>query len=135
TPILATVSVNDTDTPLAIGTGKTGNVVAVRQDTGEVVWKTPVGKHQNDTPGQPFPEDGSTVEAYPGSLGGVETPIAYANGVLFVPYLDYPQYQTMTGSDDEASVGYDQGQGGLVAIDGTDGRHLWGIQGYTRPRL
>jgi outer membrane protein assembly factor BamB/plastocyanin len=133
TPILATVAIDGTDTPIAIGSGKTGNVVAVRQDTGEVVWKTPVGMHQNDTPNQPLPEDGSTVEVYPGSLGGVETPMAFANGVLFAAYLDYPQYQTATGPDTEASVGYDQGRGGLVAIDATDGSILWDIHLDTLP--
>jgi plastocyanin len=63
----------------------------------------------------------------------VETPIAYANGVIFAPYLDYPQYQTMTGSDDEASVGYDQGQGGMAAIDATTGAILWDIKFDTLP--
>ncbi len=133
TPILTTAAIDGTDTPIAIGSGKTGNVVAVRQDTGEVLWKTPVGKHQNDAPGQPLPEDGSTVEVYPGSLGGVETPMAYANGVLFAAYLDYPQYQTSTGMDTTVSVGYDQGQGGLVAIDVTTGSILWDIQLDTLP--
>ncbi|MFN8518604.1 MAG: PQQ-binding-like beta-propeller repeat protein [Chloroflexota bacterium] len=133
TPILATVAIDGTDTPVAIGSGKTGNVVAVRQDTGEVVWKTPVGRHQNDTPNTPLPTDGSTVEVYPGSLGGVETPMAFANGVLFAAYLDLPQYQTMTGQDDAASVGYDQGQGGLVAIDATTGGILWDIHLDTLP--
>lgn len=133
TPILATVQVDGTDTPVAIGSGKTGNVVAVHRDTGEVIWKTPVGKHQNDTPGQPLPEDGSTVEVYPGSLGGVETPMAFANGVVFAAYLDYPQYQTATGMDDAASVGYDQGQGGLVAIDAASGSILWDVKMDTLP--
>jgi outer membrane protein assembly factor BamB/uncharacterized cupredoxin-like copper-binding protein len=133
TPILANVSVEGTDTALAIGSGKTGNVVAVRQDTGEVLWKTPVGMHQNDAPGQPLPEDGSTAEVYPGSLGGVETPMAFADGMVFAAYLDYPQYQTATGQDDEASVGYDQGRGGIVAIDAANGTVIWETQVDTLP--
>jgi alcohol dehydrogenase (cytochrome c) len=133
TPILTTVSVNGTDTPIAIGSGKTGHVVAVRQDTGEVVWNTPVGMHQNDTPGAPLPTDGSSSEVYPGSLGGVETPLAYANGTVFAAYLDYPQYETGTGPDDKAQVGYDQGRGGLIAINAADGSVKWEVKLDTLP--
>ena len=119
---------------LAIGSGKTGNVVAVRQDTGEVVWKTPVGMHQNDTPGQPLPEDGSTVEVYPGSLGGVETPIAYADGVLFVPYLDYPAVPDHDGRGRRGRAwATTRAEGGLAAIDATNGSILWDIKFDTLP--
>jgi plastocyanin len=59
--------------------------------------------------------------------------MAFANGVVFAAYLDYPQYQTSTGQDDEASVGYDQGRGGLVAIDATNGSILWDIKVNTLP--
>ena len=133
TPILATVSINGTDTPVAIGSGKTGNVVAVRQDTGEVVWKTPVGKHQNDTPGAPLPDDGTSAEVYPGTFGGVETPMAFANGTVFAAYLDLPQYQTATGQATDRGASFDQGQGGLVAINAADGSVKWDIKLDTLP--
>ena len=122
-PVLATVDVYGTPTDVAIGSGKTGTVVAVSQDTGEVLWKTPVGKHENDDLDE-LPTDGY-VEVYPGSLGGVETPIAYKDGVLFVTYLDYPQYQGATGSDPDTSVPYGDGTGGIVAINAADGSLLW----------
>jgi outer membrane protein assembly factor BamB/plastocyanin len=133
TPVLTTVSIDGTDTPLAIGSGKTGNVVAVRQDTGAVVWKTPVGKHQNDETDKLLPDDGTSLEVFPGSLGGVETPLAYADGTVYAAYLDYPQYQTATGQDDASSVGFDAGTGGLVALDAKDGKVRWDIKLPTLP--
>jgi len=133
TPILTNASINGTDTALAIGSGKTGNVVAVRQDTGEMVWKTAVGKHQNDEPDKLLPDDGSSLEVFPGSLGGVETPLAYADGTVYAAYLDYPQYQTAIGADDSKAVGFDAGTGGLVALDVTSGKVLWDIKVPTLP--
>src|SRR4029079_6479962 len=58
TPIRDDVASDGTDTALAIGAGKTGHVVGVKRDTGEVVWKAEVGMNQNDTPRAPLPEDG-----------------------------------------------------------------------------
>ncbi|MEZ4500846.1 MAG: PQQ-binding-like beta-propeller repeat protein [Thermomicrobiales bacterium] len=43
TPVLISVTIDGADTLVAVGSGKTGNVVAVNADTGDVLWKTPVG--------------------------------------------------------------------------------------------
>ncbi|MBA3574412.1 MAG: PQQ-binding-like beta-propeller repeat protein, partial [Pseudonocardiales bacterium] len=74
TPIIATVPLNGADTKIAIGAGKAGDVVAANAETGEVLWETPVGEHQNDDL-QEIPLDQVTT-VLPGSLGGVETPMA-----------------------------------------------------------
>ncbi len=122
TPALATIGINGTDTKVAIGAGKTGNVVAVNADTGEVLWKTPVGIHQNDENAD-LPQE--PIEVYPGTYGGVESPIAYANGTVFVTYLDMPQYQGATGPDPDRSANFAEATGGLVAINAADGTVKW----------
>lgn len=122
TPILATVDVDGTPTPIAVGAGKSGNVVAVQSETGEVLWKRPVGKHLNDDV-TALPTDGF-LEVFPGGYGGVESPIAYANGSVFATYLDLPQYQGATGIGPD-SVDFATGTGGLVAIDAADGSVTW----------
>ncbi|MBA2718848.1 MAG: PQQ-binding-like beta-propeller repeat protein, partial [Chloroflexi bacterium] len=76
---------------MAIGAGKSGNVVAVNANTGALLWKASVGKHQNDDVTE-LPTD-DFLEIFPGDYGGVETPIAYANGAVFATYLDLPKYQ------------------------------------------
>ena len=59
--------------------------------------------------------------------------MAYADGVVYAAYLDYPQYQTATGQDADATTGYDTGTGGLVALDVTTGKVLWDIKIPTLP--
>lgn len=125
TPVLARIAINGTGTKVAIGAGKTGNVVAVNADTGEVLWKTPVGKHQNDEHAD-LPHE--PVEVYPGTYGGVETPIAYANGTVFATYLDLPQYQGATGPDPNRRANFAEGTGGIVAIDAATGAIKWDVK-------
>lgn len=122
TPILATVNINGTDTKIAIGTGKNGLVVAANADTGQELWRTPVGTHSNDDL-QELPAD-SFVEVYPGTLGGVETPPAYANGIVFVPLLNLAT--RYNGSSlDPTSIDLTKATGELVAIDAATGKILW----------
>ena len=61
---------------LAISTGKLGVVQALDADTGKQVWRTEVGTHQNDE----LTEITGKTLVYPGSLGGVQTPMAVADG-------------------------------------------------------
>ena len=46
TPVLATVEIDGQQTPLAIGSGKAGLVIAANAETGEEVWRVPVGDAQ-----------------------------------------------------------------------------------------
>jgi outer membrane protein assembly factor BamB len=124
TPIIATVPLNGSDTKIAIGAGKSGDVVAANADTGEVLWETPVGRHQNDDL-QEIPLD-EVTEVYPGSLGGVETPMAYADGTVFVPYLDLPSMYT--GLTQEGIAPFSEATGGLVALNAADGSVKWEVQ-------
>ena len=124
-PIITTIDVDGAPTKIAIGAGKTGNVVGVNADTGELLWRTAVGKHQNDDLDE-LPAD--PIEIFPGSLGGVETPIAYANGTVFATYLDLPQYQSATGPDPERTGNYADGTGGIIAINVADGSVKWDVK-------
>jgi alcohol dehydrogenase (cytochrome c) len=73
-PVLTTVTIDGADRNVVLSTGKHGQVVCADQETGEELWRTPVGKHENDDL-QEIPE-GETVDVFPGTLGGVETPFA-----------------------------------------------------------
>ncbi|MGH2549307.1 MAG: PQQ-binding-like beta-propeller repeat protein, partial [Thermomicrobiales bacterium] len=87
---------------------------------GEELWRTPVGKHQNDKLDS-IP-DGETVEVYPGTLGGVETPFAVADGRVLVPVLNLA---TTYAPGSIAGLSFTDGTGELVALDVRDGSVLW----------
>ncbi len=122
TPVLATVKLNDTDTQIAVGAGKTGTVIAVYADSGDMLWKAKVGKHQNDELQQLPP---GTTEIWPGGLGGVESPIAFGGGKIFVPYIDFPMYLTPTNADSTAGGNIAEATGGFCAIDAATGEIVW----------
>jgi glucose dehydrogenase/plastocyanin len=125
TPIVTTIDVGGQQTKVAIGAGKTGTVIAADADSGEVLWEVEVGIHQDDDL-QEIPE-GETVEVYPGALGGVETPMAYADGVVFVPIVNSPTSYTSTGPD-LASIDITNATGELVALNAADGSVKWQVE-------
>jgi glucose dehydrogenase len=90
-PILADVKgVGD----LIIASSKLGVVYGINPDTHEVAWQRPVGIHQSDNLSE-IPA-GHQVEVYPGTFGGVETPMAYADNVVYVPVTNLPTVHTET---------------------------------------
>ncbi len=120
-PIIASVDGRS----VLFGAGKAGLVVAWNRSTGRRLWEAAVGLHQNDR--GPLPR--RPVSVCPGLLGGVETPMAFADGRLFVPVVDL----CMRGS----SVGYEplqrvnvarRGRGALVALDAATGRESWSLR-------
>lgn len=122
TPILASLEINGTPTAVAFSSGKHGIVVAADAKTGKELWRTPVGKHQNDTL-EKLPDSG-TVEVFPGTLGGVETPMAYANGVVVAPVFNMSTAYTKDKLEfSAAAIGKATGE--LVALDGATGKVLW----------
>jgi alcohol dehydrogenase (cytochrome c) len=106
---------------LVIGAGKAGRVVAWNRGTHERVWSTDVGTHLNDV--GPLPEKPATV--CPNLLGGVETPMAYANNRLFVPVVDLCGIGGATTSRPVTDLDLSKGRGRLVALDASNGRLLW----------
>lgn len=124
TPILATVTINGTPTHVAIGSGKAGKVIAANADTGKVLWTTAVGKHQNDEL-QTLP--GATpVLVYPGGLGAVESPMAFADGTVFVPVFDDGEYYTAL-TQGQSTPAINDAPGYLVAINAADGTVKWTV--------
>lgn len=121
-PILTTTSVHGEEQPVVITAGKMGTVYAMNQESGDLLWETDVGVHQNDRV-DAIPA-GEKIEVYPGALGGVETNMAYADGVVYVPLLNLPGEYTPTMFDG-SSLAVSEGTGELVAIDVNTGAIIW----------
>lgn len=117
TPILAKID----GEPMVFGAGKAGRVIAWNRRTRRRVWTTPVGLHRNDVGALPR----RRVTVCPGLFGGVETPMAYADGRLFVPDVDLCGWGRATGSQNVDSVVPARGRGRMVALDAATGRTLW----------
>lgn len=120
-PILARLPVNGGQKDVVFGAGKMGKVFAFDRQTGEKLWETAVGTHLNDNLSV-LPE--GETEVSPGPLGGVETNMAYANEILYVPVVDMTVKYTPTAFD-SSSFDLGKGTGELVAINARDGKILW----------
>jgi alcohol dehydrogenase (cytochrome c) len=117
TPILAAVDGAD----VVFGAGKAGRVIAWDRDTRRRRWTAVVGLHKNDR--GPLPRRRVTV--CPGLLGGVETPMAYADGRLFVPVVDLCGWGQADAQQPLTDVDPARGRGRLVALDARTGHILW----------
>jgi alcohol dehydrogenase (cytochrome c) len=104
-----------------IGAGKAGVVIAWDRDTRRRVWTESVGLHRNDAGSLPR----HTVTVCPGLLGGVETPMAYADGRVFVPVVDLCAPGSAVTAQSLDKVDPSRGKGQLVALDADTGRRLW----------
>ncbi len=80
-----------------------------------------VGTHQNDTL-DTFPAD-TSVTLFPGIYGGVETPMAYADGIVYVPVTNLSSDYTATTAP--TAVDFTSATGELDAIDASTGALLW----------
>lgn len=118
------VEIDGEERELAISTGKLGVVLGLDADSGEVVWRTEVGIHQNDE----LTEIDGPTQVYPGSLGGVQTPMAIAEGTIFLCVMNAP---TTYEGPEETSFGFgvelgtDDSQ--LVALDAATGEIEWEV--------
>jgi outer membrane protein assembly factor BamB len=121
-PILARVRSGGKERDVVFATGKGGVVYALDRATGRQLWRTAVGLHRNDR--GPLPARRVTV--CPGLFGGVETPMAYAGGRVFVPVVNLCMKGSATGYENLYDVDVARrGRGGLVALDAATGRTLW----------
>jgi outer membrane protein assembly factor BamB len=120
-PILTKATLNGKQTDIVIGSGKLGKVYAFDRKSGEIYWQTPVGLHQND---ELTEIPAGTTKVLPGPDGGVLTPMACADGVLYVPVVihagDYTPTEFVESTYDESA-----GTGELVALDVSTGKTLW----------
>jgi glucose dehydrogenase len=119
-PILADANIGGKQQAIVIGSGKMGKVYAFNRSTGAILWVTLVGIHQND---QLAALPNGTTTVYPGYFGGVETPMAYADGVVYVSNVDL--YVNYTATAIAKGQGFNDGKGGLTAIDVATGKVLW----------
>ena len=103
-----------------VATGKGGVVVGLDPETGERRWSTPVGVHHNDE----LTELDGPTEVAPGTFGGVLTPPATADGVVYVATVDSPVELT---PDATAYFGAEMGvnDGEVTAVDAETGDVLW----------
>jgi len=120
-PILANLDINGSKKDIIISAGKMGKVYGFDRSTGKTLWETKVGVHQNSELTE-LPE-GKTKVA-PGPLGGVETPLAYADGVVFIPVINMVVEFTPSQFVAE-SFDFGAATGELVAIDAATGQILW----------
>jgi outer membrane protein assembly factor BamB len=123
-PILTTANINGITQEIAIGGGKWGRVFAFNRSTGAILWETPVGIHQNDNLVN-LPNE--TVIVYPGYQGGIETPMAYADGVVYVPTINlYAKWApTISFPPGGGLEPYANGTSNLTAIQVDTGKILW----------
>jgi outer membrane protein assembly factor BamB len=63
------------------------------------------------------------IDVYPGLLGGIETHMAYADGVVFVPYVDLMATYNAFGLQHLQTVS--EGTGGIAAINVNTGKIIW----------
>lgn len=117
---------------LAIGSGKSGIVVAVDAQTGKPVWKRPVGAHNGHDEdglkamrGEKLP---AQMNVSPGTLGGVIAPMAANATTVFVPVVNHAVAYSANGETSETS-GL---TGELVALDIKTGKVEW-QQEYPAP--
>jgi glucose dehydrogenase len=122
TPVLVAVEKDGQDVPLAIGSGKAGLVIAANAETGEEVWRVPVGEHNAYGDGQELPLPSATpVTILPGPLGGVQSPLAFQDGVIFVPVINLP----LVYSDTTSELDLPAATGTMLALDARNGDVLW----------
>jgi glucose dehydrogenase len=118
--------------PTVIDAGKMGYVYAMNANTGKLDWKTPVGKHNgHDNDGQLGLEHKLHLtvpfKVCPGPLGGVETEMAMADGVIYVPANNLcDNFTTKTKSIVAIPLpSPSTGTGDFEALSLTTGKVLW----------
>jgi len=116
-PILASVDGDD----LVIGGGKGGRIIAWDRDTHERVWERAVGTHRNDLgPLPPRP-----VRVCPGLFGGALTPMAYADGRVFVPVVELCMLESSVTTALVLQRPPEEGTGVVTALVAATGQPAW----------
>jgi outer membrane protein assembly factor BamB len=112
---------------LAIGSGKSGIVVALDAETGKPVWKRPVGAHSGHDEDGLLAMRGETqkikteTNIFPGTLGGVIAPMAADETTVYAPIVNHPAVLSGGGELGEAGIV----AGGLAAVDIKTGAIRW----------
>jgi alcohol dehydrogenase (cytochrome c) len=129
TPVLVTVTLNETPTLVSVSAGKSGTVIATLADSGALLWKTKVGRHEDDEClAAPCHDTGKLYPRDKGILGRFESPIAFAENLIFVPYVDFQMSLTPNTAASTAGGDVSQPTGGLAAIDAVTGDLVWDVK-------
>jgi glucose dehydrogenase len=121
--------------PMIVTAGKMGYIYAIDPSSGRLIWKIPVGDHNGrDTDSRRALQNPGSVtitppiKIEPGVYGGVETNMAYKDGVVYAAISNL----ATTLSDIDKNYGGATGtfdftgnEGEMVAIDVASGRVLW----------
>ena len=110
---------------VVISTGKGAVVFGLDSATGRELWRTPVGKHQNDQ----LTSFDEPIEVFPGVQGGIVTPIATADGVVYVSVINAPTtYKSDEDYQAEEQTRLFTNPSNVVAIDAATGEILWDVE-------
>lgn len=124
TPVLADIEQEGTVVKMVFSSGKHGFVVGADRTSGIEVWRTPVGKHLNDTVSALSEE---TVPVFPGVQGGVEAPLAYKDGVVFACAQNASTGFSALGFD-YSTFDLTTATGNITAIEALTGQILWDVE-------
>jgi alcohol dehydrogenase (cytochrome c) len=111
---------------VAIGSGKSGFVVAVDVKSGKVVWRTSVGTHNGHDKDNMYAMRGEydkikTGEVFPGQLGGVIALAAADKERIYVPVINH----SMTVVNGSEVTEESAATGEVVALDLATGKIEW----------
>lgn len=111
---------------VAIGSGKSGFVVAVDVKTGKPVWRTSVGKHNghDNDPMYAMKGEYSKIkpgEVFPGALGGVIALAAADDERIYVPIVNHSA--TLINGEETSEESTATGE--VVALDLKTGKIAW----------
>jgi outer membrane protein assembly factor BamB len=117
--------------PVVIGSGKMGYVYEMNARTGKLIWRTPVGE-QNGTEGDSLKllEHRIALKVpytiAPGSLGGVLTNLALADGTIYAATLNVPlAYTSLSQPTAVKPVGRNDYSGEVEALRVATGKVVW----------
>ena len=105
---------------VVVSAGKSGEVVGLDPETGRVRWQRAVGTHRNDK----LRKLEGPTDVYPGTYGGILTPPATADGVIYVATVNAP---SKLPPDKPSYFGGELGthDGQVVAINAANGKVVW----------
>jgi glucose dehydrogenase/mono/diheme cytochrome c family protein len=119
---------------MILDSGKMGVVYGMDAETGKLIFETPVGSHNgHDEDGKlklehKYKPPKGPFYVLPGSLGGVETNMAYDEGVVYAPGVNLAtteEFGTAFGESTKKEIKTPPPGGYLTAVDTKTGKKLW----------
>ena len=119
--VLTAISRDAKGATRVIGSGKLGRVLALDPASGKVATDTPVGDHKNDQ----LTKLTKKTKILPGLFGGVETPLAVADGVVYTAVLNAPTDEFPAKEDFLGGAKLGVLPGTVAAVNIATGKRLW----------